>query len=60
MILTSLTSEVSEAQIFGNPRSWWTYSDEDFQRVMKEMALSCHATHVPHMALYKWLVGMFE
>ena len=49
-----------EAQLFGNPRYWWTYSDEDFQRVVKEIALSCHAAHVPHVATYKWLVGLFE
>ena len=49
-----------QGQQWGNPRFWWTYSDEDMQRVMKEVALSCHATHVPHMALYKWILSLFE
>lgn len=41
-------------------RYWWTYSDEDMQGVMKEVALSCHAVHVPHMAFYMWVASLSE
>jgi hypothetical protein len=45
---------------FGNARWYWTYSDEDFQRIIKEIALSCHPSTVSHMVLYKWVIVFFE
>ena len=44
-----------ELQTFLNPRSFWTYSDEDLQRILKEVGLSCHPSTVAFMATYKWI-----
>ena len=44
----------------GNPRYWWAYADEDMMRIVKDIGLSCHAMHVPHMGLFKWLCDVFE
>ena len=49
-----------QAAVFGNPRRYWTYSDEDLQRIMKMIALSVHTENVPPLALYKWLTLLFE
>ena len=43
----------------GNPRFWWTYADEDLQRVMKAIALCCHPLNLAPTALYRWLIGRF-
>ena len=49
-----------QAAVFGNPRRYWTYSEEDLQRIMKMIALSVHTENVPPLALYKWLTLLFE
>ena len=57
-----LFQHLCEHQIpmFGNAKWYWTYSDEDFQKVIKEVALSCHPRTVCHVILYKWVVVFFE
>ena len=44
----------------GNPRTFWTYSDEDLQHLVKEVALSCHPITVCFMTLYKWVIFNFD
>eukprot|EP00959_Pyramimonas_sp_CCMP1952_P456598 9473443-Pyramimonas_sp.AAC.1 len=41
---------LAEHQSFMNPRFYWTYSDEDLQRLMKEIASSLHSSHLAPMA----------
>ena len=45
---------------WGNPTGWWCYSDEDLQRIVKEIALSCHVSTMDYMVLYKWLIHVFD
>ena len=45
---------------FWNPRFTWTYQDEDYQRAVKEIALSCSTRTAAHMILYKWIVSRFR
>lgn len=49
-----------EHQMFLNPRFYWTYSDEDLQQIMKEIAKSLHPNHLAPMVLFKWLVLQFD
>lgn len=49
-----------ETQSFLNPRFFWTYSDEDLQKHMKEVANSCHPMNLPHMVIFKWLVSRYD
>ena len=42
-----------------NPRLFWTYVDEDMQRQIKAMALSCHPRTVCENVLFKWIVLIF-
>jgi hypothetical protein len=44
----------------GNPKFYWVYADEDLQRIMKAVALSCHSLNLAPMVLYKWLVLHFD
>ena len=44
----------------GNPRFYWTYSDEDLQRLAKEIAQSCHVDNLPAMVLYNYLIWVFD
>ena len=55
-----LMQHILEHQSWLNPRCTWTYSDEDLQRILKSVALSCHPTNVPHMVLFKWAVATFD
>ena len=56
-----LVQHLLETQVdFQNPRFDTTYKDEDLQRIIKEIALSCHAANVVHMTIYKWVISMFE
>jgi hypothetical protein len=57
-----LFQHLCELQIplYGNARFYWTYSDEDLQRIVKEIALSLHPTTVAHMLLYKWAIVFFD
>jgi hypothetical protein len=50
---------ICEQQAFLNPRFSWTYRDEDFQRLLKQIAVQCHPSTVPHTVLYRWLIGIF-
>ena len=44
----------------GNPRFWWAYSDEDLQKIMKQIALCCHPNNLPVTVLYRWLCARFK
>ena len=44
-----------QAGEFGNPRSYWTYADEDLVGLLVECAQSCHAMTVAPSALFKWV-----
>ena len=44
---------------WGNPRWYWTYADEDLQKVMKAIALSCHPSRLASEMLRKWVVNVF-
>jgi hypothetical protein len=44
---------------WGNPRWYWTYSDEDLQKIMKQVALSCHPSRLSSEVLRKWVVNVF-
>ena len=39
----------------GNPRYYWTYSDEDLAGKMAEVASTCHPTTMAISAIFKWL-----
>ena len=41
--------------IFGNPRYYWCYADEDLVGQMIEIASSCHPATMASMVLFKWL-----
>ena len=43
-----------------NPAYSWNYSSEDLQRVMKDIALSCHKNNMSFMVVYKWLTDAFD
>ena len=44
----------------GNPRFYWTYSDEDLMQIVKQIALSCHTANLAEEMLFKWCVLTFE
>lgn len=48
-----------QAKLF-NPKSFWTYADEDLVGQMIEVAESCHASTVADTALYKYLLLIFS
>ena len=45
---------------WGNPVFWWCYSDEDLQKIVKEIAITCHVSSMDYMTLYKWLIHVFD
>ena len=49
-----------QAHLYGNPRFYWCYADEDMVGQMVEVAQSCHPATMPATALFKWLVLHFE
>jgi hypothetical protein len=54
---------LAEIQIpkFGNARFYWTYSDEDLMKLIKEIALSkLHINTLDFMVLYKWAIMFFD
>ena len=55
-----IMQHIFEYQLFINPRFVWVYADEDLQKEVKHVALSCHPTKTPHMVLYKWAVSKFD
>ena len=44
----------------GNPRYFWTYSDEDLVRIMVGIAESVHPTTLPISVLSKWLWCVYD
>jgi hypothetical protein len=44
-----------QALEIGNPRSYWTYADEDLVGLLIECAESCHVKTLAPSALFKWL-----
>ena len=54
-----LMQHILEHQSWINPRMVWTYGDEDLQKIVKEIAVSCHTSTMAHMVLHKWVVGKF-
>ena len=44
----------------GNPRSWWTYADEDLMLHISKIAKSSHKTTMAEVCLYKWAVLVFD
>ena len=48
-----------QALVYGNPRYYWCYSDEDLQGHSKGIAASCHPTHFASTHLLKWAILMF-
>ena len=46
--------------LYGNGRMYWTYSDEDLQRILKKIAVGCHSKTVAWMTLYRWAIVFFE
>ncbi|CAK0792475.1 unnamed protein product, partial [Prorocentrum cordatum] len=43
-----------QSVLFGNPRYWWTYADEDLVGRMIEIAESVHPTTLAASVLFKW------
>ena len=42
-----------------NPKSYWTYADEDLVGCLVEVASSCHPTTMPTVSLSKWCILRF-
>ena len=55
-----LMQHILEHQTWMNPKYNWVYADEDLQRILKEVATSCHVRNMPHMVLFKWAVHTFD
>ena len=55
-----LMQHILEHQTWVSPRMSWTYGDEDLQRILKEVATSCHPRTVAYMVIFKWLCTFFE
>ena len=51
---------VDQAVVFGNPRFWWTYGDEDLVRIMINIADSVHSSTLAVSVLSKWLWCVFD
>ena len=49
-----------KALTLGDPRFWWTYGDEDLQRIMKQIAVRCHPSNLATTVLFRWLCGRFR
>ena len=49
-----------QIQTIGNARAFWTYRDEDLQRLMKNIAIGVHPNNLALVVLYKWLLSSFE
>ena len=53
--LTSL-----QASIWGSPRYWWTYSDEDLIGILVDVAEGVHINTLATSVLFKWLWLCFD
>jgi hypothetical protein len=51
---------VEQASLFGNPRYFWTYPDEDLVGLSIEVAKSCHRNTLAVVSLAKWLILAFD
>jgi hypothetical protein len=51
---------VEQASVFGNPRYFWTYPDEDLVGLSIEVAQSCHRNTLAIVSLAKWLILAFD
>ena len=49
-----------QAPMWGNPRFYWTYADEDLQRVMKGIAIACHTMNMAPRVIFKLLCMKFD
>eukprot|EP00959_Pyramimonas_sp_CCMP1952_P455991 9472441-Pyramimonas_sp.AAC.1 len=49
-----------QAPVWGNPRYFWTYADEDLVGLLVEVGKSCHVRTLPTVALCKWLIIAFD
>ena len=45
---------------FGNGRFYWTYSDEDLQRILKNIAVRNHSSTVAWMTLYRYAFWVLD
>ena len=43
------------AILYGNPRYFWCYADEDLVGQMVDIAETCHPATLPFSVLFKWL-----
>ena len=46
--------------VFGNPRFWWTYADEDLVGRLITVAEGCHPRTLVVSIIFKWLITMFD
>ena len=51
---------VDQAPYDGNPRFYWTYSDEDLIGQLIDIAEGVHPSTLAFAVLYKWLVCVFD
>ena len=49
-----------QAVLYGNPRWYWTYADEDLVGMMADIAEACHPSTLPFSVLFKWLHSTFS
>ena len=47
-------------RLWGNPKHYWCYCDEDMVGHMVEVAESCHASSVAIVSLYKYAVMLAQ
>ena len=50
----------SQSRLWGNPRYWWCYSDEDLVGLLIDIAESCHVNTLAISTLYKWIWLSFD
>ena len=48
-----------QAVVYGNPRWYWCYADEDLVGLMIDIAEGCHPNTMPFSVLFKWLHTAF-
>ena len=46
--------------MYGNPRYYWTYADEDLVGMMVEIAETCHPATMAFTVLFKWMHVFFD
>ena len=49
-----------QAPLYGNPRYWWTYGDEDLVGHLIDMSDGLHPRTLVVSLLFKWLIVSFE